>query len=119
MYSLKINKSRQFFAEANKRFPSLPFCLRAFEDQTGAKVGVRECVDHDLLIPYPVLEEKVGEFVAHFKSTIAVLPRSTAILCGHHDMDASKLKCDSDIKSEELKAVIARDLWLKEKKAKK
>ena len=77
VYNLKINKSRQFFAEANKRFPSLPFALRAFEDQTGAKVGVRECVDHELMIPYPVLEEKVGDFVAHFKSTVCVLPKST------------------------------------------
>lgn len=118
MYNLKINKSRQFFAEANRRFPSLPFCLRAFEDQTGAKVGVRECVDHDLLIPYPVLEEKAGEFVAHFKATVAVLPKSTAVLCGQHDLDVTKLKCDSEIKSEELKAVIARDLYVKEKKEK-
>jgi curved DNA binding protein len=31
-YNLKLQKSRQFFAEANKRFPSLPFSLRAFED---------------------------------------------------------------------------------------
>jgi len=81
-YNLKIGKSRIFFAEANKRFPSLCFSLRAFEDQTGAKVGVRECVEHELLVPYPVLEEKNGEFVAHFKTTVAILPRSTAVLAG-------------------------------------
>lgn len=115
MYNLKINKSRQFFAEANKRFPALPFCLRAFEDQTGAKVGVRECVDHDLLIPYPVLEEKAGETVAHFKSTIAVLPKSTAILCGHLDMDGSKMKADGSIKDAEVAAIIERPLWVREK----
>jgi hypothetical protein len=97
----------------------LPFSLRAFEDQTGAKVGVRECVDHDLLIPYPVLEEKAGEFVAHFKATIAVLPKSTGVLCGDLAFDAAKLKTDKEIKDEDLKALIARDLWVKEKKAKK
>ena len=32
MYNLKSQKSRQFFAEANKRFPAMPFSLRAFED---------------------------------------------------------------------------------------
>jgi hypothetical protein len=48
-YNLKLQKARQFFAEANKRFPSLPFSLRAFEDQIGAKVGVKECVDHELM----------------------------------------------------------------------
>lgn len=49
MYNLKLQKSRQFFAESNKRFPSLPFSIRAFEDTIGAKVGVKECVDHELL----------------------------------------------------------------------
>lgn len=87
---MKIQKSRQFFAEANKRFPSLPFCLRAFEDTIGAKVGVRECVDHELLQEFPVLVEKDGEFVAHFKSTVAVLPRSTNVLAGGLAIDEAK-----------------------------
>ena len=119
MYNLKINKSRQFFAEANKKFPSLPFSLRAFEDQTGAKVGIRECVDHELMIPYPVLEEKNGEFVAHFKCTIAVLPKSTAILAGDIKFDATKMKCENVLKDAEMKTLIASDMWVKEKKAKK
>jgi len=118
MYNLKLNKSRQFFAEANKRFPCLPFSLRAFDDQTGAKVGVKECVDHDLLIGYPVLEVKQGEFVAHFKSTVAVLPKSTAVLCGEGEFDEKKMKSDKGLKSDELKALVARDLWVREKKEK-
>ena len=31
-YNLKIKSSRAFFAEVNKRFPTLPFSIRAFED---------------------------------------------------------------------------------------
>ena len=48
----------------NKRYPTLPFSIRTFEDQTAAKVGTKECVDHDLLSPYPVQVEKVGDIVA-------------------------------------------------------
>lgn len=118
MYNLKINKSRQFFAEANKRFPCLPFSLRAFEDQTGAKVGVRECVDHELLIAYPVLEVKPDQTIAHFKSTVAVLPKSTNVLCGDLEFDASKFKGEHSLKNEELKALVARDMWVREKKEK-
>ena len=81
-YNLKLQKSRAFFTEVNKRFPTLPFAIRAFEDPVGAKVGVKECLDHDLLTAYPVLTEKAGEFVAHFKTTVAVLPRSTVVLSG-------------------------------------
>jgi len=119
MYNLKINKSRQFFAEANKRFPSLPFSLRAFEDQTGAKVGVRECVDHDLLIPYPVLEEKEGEFVAHFKRTIALLPKSTATLAGDLPLDVAQFKGENALKDEAMKALVASEMWKREDKKKK
>jgi len=117
-YNLKIGKSRAFFAEANKRFPSLCFCLRAFEDQTGAKVGVRECVEHDLLVPYPVLEEKNGEFVAHFKTTVAVMPRSTAVLAGDLELDETRYTGDHSLK-EELKALVSSALWKKEDKKKK
>jgi methionyl aminopeptidase len=115
MYNLKIAKSRAFFAEANRRFPSLPFSLRAFEDTIGAKVGVKGCVDHELMQEFPVLVEKEGEFVAHFKSTIAILPRSTAVLAGALPYDLSKLEAAAahSIKNEEVKALIAKDLWKK------
>ena len=72
VYNLKMKSARAFFVEVNKRFPTLPFSLRALSDQTAAKVGVRECVNHDMLVPYPVLSERPGEFVAQFKCTIVV-----------------------------------------------
>lgn len=63
-YNLKLKNARAFFTEVNKRFPTLPFAIRSFEDLKAAKVGVKECLDHDLLTAYPVLVEKPGEFVA-------------------------------------------------------
>lgn len=115
-YNLKIKSSRAFFTEVNKRFPTLPFAIRAFEDPVGAKVGVKECVDHDLLTGYPVLTEKAGEIVAQFKATIAVLPRSTVILAGDIPLAArfeSEKKLDA-----ELSALVSSDLWKKEDKKK-
>ena len=107
-YSLKIKSARAFFAEANKRFPTLPFALRAFEDQTGAKVGVKECLNHDLLCPYPVLFEKPGEIVAHFKATVAILQRSTQILCGEiPQVVLERFESEKKIENEELKALLA------------
>lgn len=63
-YNLKLQKARAFFTEVNKKYPTLPFSIRGFEDSTGAKVGVKECVAHDLLTAYPVFVEKAGEIVA-------------------------------------------------------
>lgn len=64
VYNLKSKSSRAFFVEVNKRFPTLPFSIRSMEDKIAAKVGVRECYEHDLITPYHVLTDKPGEFVA-------------------------------------------------------
>ena len=101
-----------------KKYATLPFSIRGFEDLTGAKVGVKECMEHELICSYPVLTEKAGNFVAQFKATIVVQPKSTAILCGGKAIVRANLESDKKIKDAELAAVIAGDLW-KEEKAKK
>ena len=104
----------------NTKYPTLPFSIRGFEDLTGAKVGVRECTTHDLLMDYPVLGEKKGEFIAQFKATIAIQPKSVAILCGGRDLVGKDgYESDKKIKNEELNALIAGDLWKAEPKPKK
>merc|ERR1712216_155786 len=72
-YSLKMKASRAFFSEVNQRFPTMPFTLRAGNEREW-RMGVTECVKHDLFIEYPVLYEKKEEFVAQFKFTALLLP---------------------------------------------
>jgi curved DNA binding protein len=117
-YNLKLKNSRQFFAEVNKRFPTLPFSTRAMEDALSAKIGVKECLEHDLLSHYPVLVEKPGEFVAQFKCTVAVLPRSTVVLAGDMPLAKERYETEKKIQNEELTNLIAGDLWKKEDKKK-
>ena len=73
-YSLKMKASRAFFSEVNQRFPTMPFTLRAGADEKAWRLGVTECVKHDLFIEYPVLYEKPDELVAQFKFTALLLP---------------------------------------------
>jgi len=75
-YQLKLQASRQVMSEISKRFPTLPFTLRAL-DEKKRRLGIVELVKHDLLDAYPVLYEKDGEMVAQFKFTCLVLPNST------------------------------------------
>ena len=119
MYNLKMKSARAFMVEVNKRFPTLPFAIRAMTDQTSAKVGLRECVNHDLLVPYPVLTEKPNEFVAQFKATVVVQPRSTAVIAGGAELDVARYQSEHEVKDEGLKTLLAQDLWKKEKKSKK
>jgi curved DNA binding protein len=118
-YQLKSNRARQFFNEVNTRYPTLPFSISGFADQVGSKLGVKECVSHDLLIPYSVLTEKTGEYVAHFKCTIAVLPKSLSVIAGNIDFDTAKFESEHSVKDEELKALLASSMWKKEEKGKK
>merc|ERR1711988_1999595 len=81
-YSLKTQKARQFISEVNRRFPALPFTLRAIEDEQVARVGASEARRHELLEEYPVLKEKDKEFVAQFKFTVLLLPGGTKKITG-------------------------------------
>lgn len=101
-YNLKIQSSRTFFGEVNKKYPTLPFSIAGFENSTAARVGVKECMTHDLITPYPVFVEKAGEFVAQFKCTVAVQQRSTVILSG--DVTFAKDRFESE-KSVQDKAI--------------
>jgi hypothetical protein len=58
-----------------KRFPTMPFTLRALAEgaegdakqelsQGQLRLGLVECLNHGLLHPYPVLHEKGGDLVA-------------------------------------------------------
>lgn len=76
---------------------------------------MRECLNHDMLVPYPVLSEKAGEFVAQFKATIVVQPKSTAVIAGNAPLNLSRFTSEHSVKDEEMKEVLAKDLWKKEK----
>jgi methionine aminopeptidase len=56
--------------------------MNSFEDVNAARLGLKECLDHELLIPYPVIAEKVGTFVAQFKITVMITKGKTAALNG-------------------------------------
>jgi len=115
VYNLKSKSARAFFVDMNKRFPTLPFSIRAMQDQTAAKVGVRECLNHNMLIPFPVLTEKAGEFVAQFKATVVVQPRSTAVIAGGAPLNVSRFQSEHSVTDADLQALLAKGLWTKEK----
>lgn len=81
-YRLKMKAARHLFNEANNKFPTLPFSLRGIEDERQARLGVRECLTHGLLQPYPVLYERPGDQVAHVKFTVLLLPSGTTRVAG-------------------------------------
>eukprot|EP00931_Biecheleriopsis_adriatica_P044940 TRINITY_DN2575_c0_g2_i1.p1 TRINITY_DN2575_c0_g2~~TRINITY_DN2575_c0_g2_i1.p1 ORF type:complete len:404 (-),score=147.15 TRINITY_DN2575_c0_g2_i1:127-1275(-) len=120
MYGLKTQKARQFISEVGKRFPALPFTLRAIEDEQVARVGVSEAKRHELLEEYPVLKEKDGEFVAQFKFTVCLLPGGTKKITG---LPLGELEqqvvSECSVQDEELKKLLATSANPKKSKKKK
>lgn len=98
-YNLKIKQSRQFFNDVLGRYPSFCFSMNSFEEPNVARMGLKECLDHELLIPYPILVEKQGEFVAQFKMTVMINKAKTTVLTGL-PIDESLFKTEHAIKDE-------------------
>lgn len=122
-YTLKLKASRAFFAEAVDKYPTMNFTLRAFKDETNAKLGISEAYKHDLFHAYPVLTEKPGEYVAQFKYTIAILKNSVVVLAGL-PLNVENYKSEHKIENEELVKLLAQstkkeDQKKEKKKAKK
>jgi len=82
-YQLKMKASRALFSEINQKFTTFPFSMRAFKDEKRARLGLTECLKHELLEPYPVVYEKPEEFVAQFKFTVVMTPNQTLKLTQH------------------------------------
>merc|ERR1711972_156255 len=119
-YMLKTQKARQFISEVNRRFPALPFTLRAIEDEQVARVGVSEARRHELLEEYPVLHEKLGEVVAQFKFTVLLLPGGTKKITGLPLGNLEKqLASTHTVQNEEMKKLLATSANPKKAKKKK
>ncbi|KAJ6913315.1 ERBB-3 BINDING PROTEIN 1-like [Populus alba x Populus x berolinensis] len=99
-YHLKMKSSRFIFSEINQKFPIMPFTARALEDKR-ARLGLVECVNHDLLQPYPVLHEKPGDYVAHIKFTVLLMPNGSDRITSHalQELQPSKTIDDPEIKA--------------------
>ena len=54
-YQLKMKTSRATFSEVSTKAGSFPFTLRIMEDETRARMGVRECVQHNLVKGYDLM----------------------------------------------------------------
>jgi len=112
-YSLKMKASRQFFSEVNSKHPTMPFTLRAGDERVW-RMGVVECVKHNLFVEYPVLHEKPDVHVAQYKFTIMLLPSGNAARLTSGGSPA--LSSDLSIQDEGLKELLAQPTDIKKKK---
>lgn len=120
-YSLKMKASRAVLSDITTRFPTFPFTMRALDSKTGS-FGMKECVTHDLVRPYPVLLEKAGELVAQAKFTALLLPNGTIKVTGTTPgsfLTPDAFKTELKVTNEEYVKLLATAAQKKKKKNKK
>lgn len=117
-YKLKIDNSRKLLSVVEHNFFNFPFSLNAFDKEENikttkqidnlknvAKIGLNECVAHELFYPYPVLVEKEGDIVAQFKWTIAIRNEGPFVIAGGL-LDTSKFSSELSIGDEKVKKLL-------------
>ena len=115
-YNLKMKGARTLYSEIKNKYPTLPFTIRSIEDERNAKLGVKECVQHELLAAYPVLYERSNDIIVHVKFTLLLLANGNVKITG---LDLGQLGHDyvSDRSlTEELSTVLQTDMNVKKKK---
>jgi len=119
-YDLKVKAARMLISTINKEFPCFPFSLRALPEDALKKalLGMKACVEHDLVQPFPVLSEKKGEFIAQFKYTALLLPTSTKFL-EPPPLDMSTLDTELKSSNEEVVALLSQKIKKKKRRKKK
>lgn len=106
VYQLKMKASRAFYSEVSNRFTLMPFTLRAFEDEKKAKMGLKECVTHELLLPYVVQQNAEGNSVAQFKFTVLIVPNGNIRINGGL-CDTALYKSEHNIEDKDVLAILA------------
>lgn len=117
-YGLKMKTSRVFFSEVERRFDAMPFTLRAFEDESKARLGVVECAKHELLQPFNVLHEKEGEYVAQFKFTVLLMANGPLRITSGL-LEPEHYKSEYEVQDPELQALLQSSVSRKAQKKKK
>eukprot|EP01029_Cantina_marsupialis_P007756 TRINITY_DN187_c0_g3_i1.p1 TRINITY_DN187_c0_g3~~TRINITY_DN187_c0_g3_i1.p1 ORF type:complete len:380 (+),score=89.86 TRINITY_DN187_c0_g3_i1:51-1190(+) len=101
-FSLRVAASRQLCGEVQKKYPTMPFSLRAIENERTAKLGIAECVKSEVFSQYPVVYEKDGDMISHLTFTVLLLPSQQLKVTGMElplEIIHSEKELDNEIKT--------------------
>merc|ERR1712241_674542 len=117
-YMLKMKTSREFFSQVSKNYGPMPFNLRNCEEEKKARMGVVECVKHNVIQPFHVLYEKEGTYVAQFKFTVLLMPNGPQKITGL-PFDAALYKSEKSVEDQEIQTLLKQSANPKAAKKKK
>ncbi|KAG0221714.1 curved DNA-binding protein [Mortierella sp. GBAus27b] len=117
-YSLKMQTSRAVLSEIIKKSGQFPFNLRQMDEERKARLGLNECLKHNVVTAYEVMEEKESEFVAQFLFTVCLMP-SGPLRITNTPFDLETIQSEKKIEDEEILNLLATEIRPKKKANKK
>jgi len=116
-YSLKMKLSHKVLAEfkAKANNQPFPFNIRNLEDPKKSRGGLAEPSNHKVILPYDIVTEKEGEFIAQFFTTVAIT-KNGLVKYTSPSFDPELYKTEKTITDEEVLAVLAEPLKPSKKK---
>lgn len=102
-YALKMKMSHKILTEFKQKCNNQPFPynIRNLEDVKKSRGGLAEPVNHRILLPYDVVVEKEGEYIAQFFTTFGITKHGI-VKYTSPEFDADFYKSDKLIKDEEV-----------------
>jgi hypothetical protein len=97
----------------------MPFELGALKDQKTARLGVTECVKHELVTPFKVLLEEEGAFVAQFKLLVLITSNGNLRITTDPAFDAAAIKSERSLEDPALVELLKTTIGSKNKKKNK
>lgn len=109
-YSLKLKSSHQALNEFKSKVTGLfPANVKIFENPRKVRVGLIECSNHEVILPYDIMEDKAGEYVAQYFTTVAIT-RKGLVQFTNPSFEAAFYNTDKKVQDEELASTIAAPL---------
>ncbi|KAK6458387.1 curved DNA-binding protein [Scheffersomyces xylosifermentans] len=116
-YSLKMKLSHKVLAElkAKANNQPFPFNIRNLEDPKKSRGGLAEPSNHKVILPYDIVTEKEGEFIAQFFTTVAIT-KNGLVKYTSPNFDPELYKTEKKITDDDVLAVLAQPLKPSKKK---
>ena len=118
-YALKMKMSHKILAEFKSKCDGHPFPynIRNLEDPKKARGGLAESVNHKILLPYDVVIEKDGEYIAQFFTTFGIT-KTGIVKYTSPVFDSELYKSDKKVTDEEILKLLEEPLNTKVPKSK-
>lgn len=109
-YSMRLKTSQMALKEfKNKVTGSFPANVKIFDEPRKVRVGLIEASNHDVVLPYDIMEDKKGEYIAQIFTTVA-LTKKGLVKITKPSFEPELYNTEKKVQDEELAKLIATPL---------